>query len=51
MNQAVNTPLIRHIEGRNGVAYDGKEINRVTGLGVRDDPILEAMPSSSRRRI
>jgi hypothetical protein len=46
-NQAVATPRIRHIECRNGVAYDDREINCLLILGVRDVPNLEATPKST----
>jgi hypothetical protein len=47
-NQAVATPRIRHIECRNGVACDDREINCLLILGVRDVPNLEATPSHAR---
>jgi hypothetical protein len=44
INKAVATPSTLHIECRNGVACDSREINRWLALGVRDDPNLEAIP-------
>jgi hypothetical protein len=38
-----NTPTL-HIECRNRVACDSREINRLLALGVLDNPNLEAIP-------
>jgi hypothetical protein len=46
MNQALATPTTLHIDSRNGVVSECKEINRLSGLGVRDDPNLELPPTT-----
>lgn len=44
INPALATSTTLHIDSRNGVISECKEINRLSGLGVRDDPNLEAIP-------
>jgi hypothetical protein len=44
INPALATSTTLHIDSRNGVISECKEINRLSGLGVRDDPNLEVTP-------
>jgi hypothetical protein len=44
VNQALPTPATLHIDRRNGVVSDAREINGLSELGVRDAPNLEAIP-------
>jgi hypothetical protein len=46
INQVLATPTKLHNDSRNGVVSGCKEINRLAGLGVRDDPNLELTPGS-----
>jgi hypothetical protein len=44
LNQALALPGSLHIESRMCETSDSSEINRLSHLGVRDDPDLEVTP-------
>jgi hypothetical protein len=49
LNQALASPGALHIESRMGDTSDSSEINRLSRLGLRDDPNLEVTPSRVMR--
>ena len=48
LNQALASPGALHIESRMADTSDSCEINRLSRLGVRDDPNLEVTPTRPR---